>query len=238
MSSELDELKKILVAAHGILYMEGLHEYFQGHVSVRVPGKDEFLVPGKVHLDGRGLEDVTGKDLLRFDLAGKKLEGKLAPVYELVIHSSVLSSRPDAKSVIHCHSPYSIMFSVSKQEVLPVTLFGSIFHDGVPILDIGPSMVVSQEHGKRLVETIGRKNAVLLKGHGVVTVGESIEHACVRAVMLEFNAKVQILSSSLGPPNPLNRDEAKAFCDKMWEANADQTWKYLYNKLKKWRRRN
>ncbi len=233
MSSDLDELKERLVDAHGILYMEGLHEHFQGHVSARIPGKDEFLAPGKVHVYGRGLEDVSASDLIRFDLSGQKLEGDLSPVYELVIHSAILSSRKDVQSVIHCHSPYSIMLSVVEKEVLPVTLFGSIFYEGVPVLDLGPSMVVSREHGRKLVQTLGDKYAVLLRGHGAVIAGESVEHACARAVMLEFNAKIQVFSSGLGVPIAFEKGQARDNANDMWLANADQTWKYLRNKLRK-----
>ena len=100
------------------------------------------------------------------------------------------------------------------------------------MLDIGASWVISEEHGKSLVEKLGDGNAVLLRGHGVVTAGRSLEEACSIAIALEKAARMQILASLAGTPIPFAREDAKKFAE-IESISIIYQWGYYESRLKK-----
>jgi L-fuculose-phosphate aldolase len=187
---------------------------------------------GHVHESGRSLEDALPEDMIMVNFKGEVLEGKASPPEEKIIHTAIYSARSDVNSVVHAHPQYSTAFSTVERGILPITLGSTIFWRSVPILDIGASWVISEEHGKSLVEKLGDGNAVLLRGHGVVTAGRSLEEACSIAIALEKAARMQILASLAGTPIPFAREDAKKFAQ-IESISIIYQWGYYESRLKK-----
>jgi L-fuculose-phosphate aldolase len=240
MMNQVEGLKRKLVKAHKILYMEGVREFIMGHVSVRVPGENLFLVPGHVHEIGGGIEDVSLEYINVCDLEGNKLEGELPNLEELVIHTSVYKNRRDVASVVHAHPPMTIALSISGKTILPISAAGIYWGVSKPgavaLLDNDWPFISDQKDARELIRALGKRRAVVHRGHGMVTVGRSIEEACITAIMIEHTARMQLLASLVGQP--------KVFSEKTirnWEEGVgkhvlenNDIWSYLENKLKKW----
>src|SRR4030095_988230 len=129
LTAEDDEpsLKVKVAQAVRMLAAEGLVGS-SGHVSARVPGTDRVLINSR----DASREVVEPEDIVTVDLNGKKIAGKDREPDEVFIHVSVYRARPDVMSVIHTHSVYSTAFTVAQKEILPVSVHGAIFADGVP----------------------------------------------------------------------------------------------------------
>ena len=226
--------QKIALACR-IFYGEGLCENlgpeFAGHVSVKV-GQNRILVVGHLHGSGRGLNDVTAEDIIAVDLNGKLLEGRHEPVDEIVIHTSIYKARKDVNSVVHLHPQFATAIGSTSTRILPSFLKSCYFVD-VPILDIGPALLISEQSASKMVTKMGKRNVIIHKGHGVVTSGKSLEEACIIALLLEGSAKMQYISSQFGKVIPFKRAEAIEFAKKQhFETNAS-FWLYYENKWKK-----
>jgi ribulose-5-phosphate 4-epimerase/fuculose-1-phosphate aldolase len=201
----MKEYKEKLIIANKILDLEKLAIPF-GHVSVRIPGTETFLTtrsvaPGMATLD----------DIVVCDLNGKVLEGKYKSTYqEVVIHTGVYKKRKDINSVVHTHSSYVVALSMTDNTVLPANL--------TAIGGIGPEpvgffkkmvFIDTQELGEELCDLLGPNKAVILKGHGAVTVGKSIESAIFSAQNLENTAMLQWMASCVGKLVPMTEQERR-----------------------------
>jgi ribulose-5-phosphate 4-epimerase/fuculose-1-phosphate aldolase len=202
-----------LVAANRILDRQGVVDGF-GHVSVR-HGTDpaRFLLARSM---APGL--VTAADIMEFDLNGSPLDprGRVAYV-ERFIHSEIYKARPEVKAVVHSHSPSIIPFGVTTVPLRPIYHMSSFLGAGVPVFEIreaaGPAtdmLIRSPELGAALARVLGASTVALMRGHGNVVVGESIQQVVFRAIYTEVNAKLEAEALRLGPGqvNFLNPDEA------------------------------
>ncbi len=198
---EIDSLKDRIIEVVGVLVHQGLIKS-SGHVSARVPGRDLFLITGHIHEEDRAMDDLTPEDIVLVDLKGERVEGKLGPPGEVFIHSCIYRARPEVGGVAHCHPLHSVALSVAGVHPVPVFTTGVIFAPRVPIYD-DPRHIDMEERGEALAQALDGKSAVVMRGHGTVTVGGSPEEAGVVALLLEENARMQIIASSLGPNNKL-----------------------------------
>ena len=176
---------RVLYAPNGVTDVQGS---FSGHVSCRLPGGDSFVVAGHTHLEGRSTLDVGYEDLVVVDMeTGERLEGTQPLLGENVIHTGVYRARRDVNCVIHVHPFWCTVFSLVEGPGL-----------GLPVYFSGRSQVESQEDGDALGRALGGDSAILLPGHGVVTVGETVEQACMLTTFLEEQAKKLFHASLLG----------------------------------------
>jgi L-fuculose-phosphate aldolase len=189
----LIELKKILVEAAVICEMEGLSDGY-GHITVRVPGTDNILMtpqgsPG----------DTTVDNIITLNLQGEKISGQAKRNSEYPIHTCIYRVREDVQSIVHVHPPKSIAFSIAGKEIFPIRSSDINFSPSVPIFgEPGTHTYIdSDELGNGMARVLGKGSAVLIRGHGIVTVGKSIETACLNAVNLEKLAGVQFMASML-----------------------------------------
>src|SRR5215216_8047446 len=154
-----DSLLADALKAWRFLYRRGFIEGF-GHLSVRVPGSDRFL------LTRHSLAmDARPDDFLLLDMDGRKLDGAGDIPGEYPIHLEILRARPDVGSVIHYHGMYSTAFTTSEQQLRPIHLMGTLFHDGIPVYP-DPKLVSDRERGKALARALGSHRAVLMRAHG------------------------------------------------------------------------
>ena len=190
-----------LVAANRILSDQGVVDGF-GHVSAR-DGQDapRFLLARSM---APGL--VTVDDILEFDLDGNALDPRGRTLYvERFIHSEIYKAHPEIKAIVHSHSPSIIPFSVTGVPLRPIYHMSSFLGAGVPIFEIretgGPAtdmLIRNRKLGAALARTIGKSAVVLMRGHGDVVVGASIQQVVFRAIYTEVNAKLEAEALRLG----------------------------------------
>ena len=172
-----------------------------GHVSARDPrNPNRFLL-------SRSLAPalVTADDIMEFDLDGNAVDPRGRSVFlERFIHSEIYKARPDVMSVVHTHSAGVIPFGVSQVPLRAMFHNAAFLAVGTPVWDIRKDfgetdMLVSDPtRGKSLVQTLGDKPVVLMRGHGDVTVGPSVKMAVFRAYYTDVNARLQSQALALG----------------------------------------
>jgi ribulose-5-phosphate 4-epimerase/fuculose-1-phosphate aldolase len=191
-----------LVAASRILADQGVVDAF-GHVSIRHPAN-----PNR-YLMSRAIAPalVTADDIMEFDLDSNPVDQRGRGMFiERFIHGEVYKARPDVNAVVHSHSPGVIPFGVTQVPIRPVMHTGSFLYVGVPVWEIRKAggttdmLVRNAELGKSLAETLGDKPVALMRGHGDVVVGPTVQRAVIRAVYTEVNARLQTIALSLGGP--------------------------------------
>jgi len=202
-----------IVAANRILSDQGVVDGF-GHVSARQEeNAARFLLARSM---APGL--VTADDILEFDLTGNALDPHGRTLYvERFIHSEIYKADPKIKAIVHSHSPSIIPFGVTSVPLRPIYHMSSFLGAGVPIFEIrhtgGPAtdmLIRDPELGAALAKSIGKSAVVLMRGHGNVVVGDSVQQVVFRAIYTEVNAKLQAEALRLGEGqvNFLNTEEA------------------------------
>lgn len=173
-----------------------------------VSGRD--ITTGYIVITPSGMdyEGLSPADLVVVDLEGKVIEGKWKPSVDTKDHLYIYKNKPEVNSIIHTHSPYATCFALLNQEIpCAATTLANEVGGSVPVAKYAP--VASDGIGPSVVEAIGDKRACLLANHGVITVGPSVRHALVAAVMLEDAAKTYHLAKCIGEPVILPESEIK-----------------------------
>jgi HCOMODA/2-hydroxy-3-carboxy-muconic semialdehyde decarboxylase len=199
------ELLRDLAAASRILAAQGVVDGF-GHVSMRHPS-----VPDR-YLMARSIAPalVTPGDIIEYDLDSNPCNANgRGSFLERFIHGEIYKARPDVMSVVHSHSPSVIPFGL-----VPVPM-RAMFHNaafiaaGVPVFDIrekfgATDMLVSDgPKGVALVKVMGKRDIVLMRAHGSVACGPTLQTAVFRAVYTEVNARIQHWTAALGENGPV-----------------------------------
>ena len=202
-----------LVAANRILFSEGVLDGF-GHVSLRDPRRpDRFWLARSM---AAGL--VSASDLMEFDLDCAPVDARGRAVFlERFIHGEIYRVRADVQSVVHSHSPNLVPFGVTPVELKPLYHMTGFLGDGVPVFEIRKVagrdtnlLITDGRLGRALAKTLGNKPASLMRGHGSVVVGGSLQQAVYRAIYMELNARLQSEAMRLGRVNYLTPAEARA----------------------------
>jgi ribulose-5-phosphate 4-epimerase/fuculose-1-phosphate aldolase len=202
-----------LVAANRILFSEGVLDGF-GHVSLRDPKRpDRFWLARSM---AAGL--VSAGDLMEFDLDCAPIDARGRAVFlERFIHGEIYRARADVQSVVHSHSPNLVPFGVTPVELKPLYHMTGFLGDGVPVFEIRKVagrdtnlLITDGRLGRALAKTLGNKPASLMRGHGSVVVGQSLQQAVYRAIYMELNARLQSEAMRLGRVNYLTPGEARA----------------------------
>jgi L-ribulose-5-phosphate 4-epimerase len=194
----LDQLKEQLWKLHLELPKNGLVKWTGGNVSARDPES------GLVVIKPSGVlyEDLRPEDHVVLDLEGKVVEGKLKPSSDTASHLYIYRQRPDVNGVVHTHSAYATAFAALGRPI-PVYLTAMADEFGGPIPCAGFALIGGEEIGRQVVEHIGNSPAVLLKNHGVFTVGPNARAAVKAAVMTEDVARATWLALQLGQPDEI-----------------------------------
>ena len=188
-----------LVAAYRILAEYGVTDAY-GHVSLRSPSN-----PQRYYL-ARSLapERVQVEDILEYDLESNPLNAQgRESVTERYIHGEIYKARADVLAVVHNHSPSVVPFSVTGVPMRALWHMAAFIADGLPNWEIrsvrkGTDLLVRDSIlGASLAKTLGPKPAALMRGHGSVTVGESLPRAVGRSVYLELSARMQMQALAL-----------------------------------------
>lgn len=192
-----------VAACTRLLNMAGLLHY-SGHVSVRVPDREQLYIQSRTE----SRAEVTPDSILLVDFDGNVLEGEAKPPSELVIHTEVYRARPDVGAVIHNHMELAAAFTMVKDAELQVMSFHAArWAGGIPVhRDTGH--IKTKAHGEALAASLGGANALLLRAHGIVLVAESAPAILVDSFHFEDNARAQKEALTLGRDlDPLTADE-------------------------------
>jgi ribulose-5-phosphate 4-epimerase/fuculose-1-phosphate aldolase/nicotinamidase-related amidase len=224
-SREPDGLAARIALACRILHRHGHDHLCFGHVSGRVPGEHRMLIKAA----GGGLEEVGAADVVAVDLADGSAPGGPAVPDELPLHRELYRARVHVGGVVHTHPQASVAVSLHPERWAVACQDAVPFRNRIAFHDAA-ELVATEEAGRRLAATLGEGRAVLLRGHGLVTVGADVEEATVRAVQLERALRLQLAAQSLGPVEPLPDAEA-AELDARFESRGRERialiWDYL-----------
>lgn len=197
----LEQLKEQVWKLHLELPKNELVKWTGGNVSARDPETGLVVIkPSGVLYD-----ELRPEDHVVLNLEGEIVEGKLKPSSDTASHLYVYRQRPDVNGVVHTHSPYATAFAAVGKPI-PVYLTAIADEFGGPIPCAGFALIGGEEIGQQVVEHIGSSQAILLKNHGVFTIGPSAQSAVKAAVMVEDVAKAVWLALQLGTPDELPAD--------------------------------
>lgn len=200
----VDTIKEYVVTASHILSHEGVVEG-HGHISARIPGTDQFVIPAR-----RTPGLVRFEDVLTINLANQKVAGEGNPNSETILHTAVYRARPDVNSVCHTHSHGSLILSSVGVSLRPLTIHGMYFRDGVPIYQ-RPVIIVREDYAVEMAKALGQHRAVQLRTHGLVVVGPDVRRACIETINYELEANIFISAMQLGKPQYLSNEELDEF---------------------------
>jgi L-ribulose-5-phosphate 4-epimerase len=205
----LESIREELVALHAELPRHGLVVWTGGNVSARDPGS------GLVAIKPSGVryEDLTAESMVVLDLDGRVVDGSHKPSSDAASHLYVYRHRPDVNGVVHTHSRFATAFAAVGRSI-PVYLTAQADEFGGEIPCAGFAMIGDEQIGAQIVEAIGRSPAVLLKNHGVFTVGPSAAAAVKAAVMTEDVAATTFMALQLGTPDEISPDDVARLHDR------------------------
>jgi len=184
------KLRVDLAACYRLVAHFGWDDLIFTHISARLPGPDHHFL---INPYGMTFDEVSASSLVKIDLDGKKL---MDSPYEInpagfVIHSAIHAAREDAKCVLHTHSINGVAVSATKQGVLPISqqsifaLASLAYHDY-------EGVALHEGEKPRLVRDLGDKSFLMLRNHGLLTVGPSIADAFLLMYMFEAACTIQL----------------------------------------------
>ena len=211
MTSTVRQVRETVAALHAELTRYQLVVWTAGNVSARVPGEDLMVIKPS----GVSYEDLTPDSMVVCDLGGALVEGDLKPSSDTAAHAYVYRAMPEVGGVVHTHSPYATAWA-ARGEPIPCVLTAQADEFGGEI-PIGPfALIGNDDIGRGIVETLSahRSTAVLMRNHGVFTIGADARAAVKAAVMCESVAHTVHLARQLGEPLPIPPECVDALFDR------------------------
>jgi L-ribulose-5-phosphate 4-epimerase len=204
---DIREMRRTVAELHGELVSSGLVAWTAGNISARVPGADLLVIKPS----GVGYADLTAESMVVCDLAGNRVSGELAPSSDTASHAYIYRHMPQVGGVVHTHSRYATAWA-ARGEPIPcvLTAMADEFGGEIPVGPFAP--IGGEEIGRAVVATLSghRSPAVLLRSHGVFTVGSTARDAVKTAVMCEDVACTVHLAASRGELTRLPQDQIDA----------------------------
>jgi len=185
-----------LAAAYRLVSLYGWEDLVFTHISARVPGtEDQFLI----NPYGLFFDEITASSLVKIDLKGEKVQDSPFPVNAagFVIHSAIHAARHDARCVLHTHTANGIAVSAQREGLLPLSQHSLFVLTSVGYHDFeGPAL--DDDEKPRLVADLGDSRCLILRNHGLLTVGETIADAFIAMYYLEASCAIQVRAQSGG----------------------------------------
>lgn len=211
MNVMADQVVLDLVDANNILFDRGVLDAY-GHVSARDPEYPERFFLARNMAPAL----VAAEDIQSFDRNAETADER--PSYlERFIHAELYRARPDVMSVVHSHSAAVLPFSVVDRPLRAVSHMAGFLGVGAPVFEIRDSvgeasdlLIRNRDLGRSLAKSLGDAAVVLMRGHGSVAVGASVQQVVHRAVFTELNARTQAEALGLGTCTYLTAEEAIA----------------------------
>ena len=185
-----------LAAAYRLVALSGWDDLIFTHISARVPGAEHHFL---LNPYGMMFEEVTAASLVKVDLAGNKVME--SPYFVnpagFTIHSAVHAARADALCVMHLHTDYGIAVSAQKGGLLPISQQAMLVLASLAYHQY-EGLALNEDEQPRLVSDLGDKQHMILRNHGLLTVGRTAADAFLGMFLLERACKIQILAQSGG----------------------------------------
>jgi ribulose-5-phosphate 4-epimerase/fuculose-1-phosphate aldolase len=185
------ELRAEIVAGCRVLNHFRIVEGF-GHVSARVAGSERVLITPR-----RALGLVTERELVELDYNGQQVGGEASPPLEAPMHLAVYRRRADVTAIARGHPRHVAAFACAAEPLRVAHGLGANLGAVVPAFP-EPFLIASTEIAGRVADALGDAQAIILQANGMLAVGQSVAHACVRALLLEETAELQILARAAG----------------------------------------
>ncbi|MFG2695913.1 class II aldolase/adducin family protein [Kitasatospora sp. NPDC048407] len=198
--------KERLAAALRIFGKLGFEEGVAGHITARDPElTDHFWV----NPFGMSFKHVKVSDLVLVDHHGTVVEGRY-PVNQaaFVIHSTIHRARPDVVAAAHSHSTHGRALSALGRRLEPITQDVCAFYQDHALFDDYTGLVTDLEEGERIATALGPHKAVILRNHGLLTVGSTVDAAAWWFITMERSCQVQLLAQAAGPTIPISPENA------------------------------
>lgn len=218
------EARVSLAACYRLVARLAMDDLIYNHISLRIPGtRDEFLI----NPYGLLFEEITASSLVRINLQGEKLDDSPheVNVAGFVIHSAIHQGREDAACVLHTHSDASIAVSAQEHGLLPLSQFAMRFYRRQAFHDY-EGVAIDMEERSRIIRDMGEHRVMLMRNHGILTLGRTPGEAFMLLYYFERAARIQLSMQAavaggagevLMPPAEVCEKAARQF----WEGQGD-----------------
>ncbi len=196
VSQEEWDTRVNLAAAYRLVARYGWDDLVFTHISARVPGSDHHFL---INPYGWLFEEITASSLVKVDLEGRKVMDSPNDINPagFTIHSAVHAAREDAQCVLHIHSLHGVAISAQKEGVLPISQQSLFVMSSLAYHDY-EGVALNEEEKPRLVSDLGSKNFLMLRNHGLLTVGPTIADAFLFMYLFEASCRIQVMAQSGG----------------------------------------
>ncbi|CAM5435482.1 class II aldolase/adducin family protein [Streptomyces abikoensis] len=205
--------KERLAAALRLFGRFGFEEGVAGHITARDP---EFTDHFWVNPFGMSFKHITVSDLILVNHEGKVVEGRHhVNQAAFTIHSQIHRARPDVVAAAHSHSTYGRALSALGELLEPITQDVCAFYEDHALFDDYTGVVVDEEEGRRIAAALGPHKAVVLRNHGLLTVGDTVDAAAWWFITMERSCQVQLVAKAAGKPVLIDRASARHTRDQL-----------------------
>jgi ribulose-5-phosphate 4-epimerase/fuculose-1-phosphate aldolase len=196
VSAEEWQLRTDLAACYRLIAMYGWDDLIFTHVSVRIPGPEHHFL---INPYGQLFDEISASSLVKVDMQCRPLLPTPYPVNPagFVIHSTIHAAREDVVCVLHTHTTAGVGVSAQRDGLLPISQQASVALTALGYHDY-EGIAVNDDERPRLVRDLGSNTCLILRNHGLLTVGSSIADAFVNMHMLESACRAQIAAQSGG----------------------------------------
>ena len=207
-AEERQHRKERLAAAFRLFAEFGFDEGVAGHITARDPERlDHFWV----NPFGLYFGQIRASDLILVDHSGKVVEGHAeVNLAAFAIHSRIHAARPDVIAAAHAHSLYGKAWSTLGRPLDPLTQDACAFYEDHVVFDDYSGVVEETSEGDRIARTLGSQKAAILRNHGLLTVGHSVDEAAWWFITMDRSCQGQLLAEAAGEPRKIPDATAKA----------------------------
>jgi len=205
--------KQRLAAGFRLFAKFGFEEGVAGHITARDPIEPDtfwvnpFVVP---------FAHISVSNLIRVDHQGRVVEGRHhVNTAAFAIHSQVHQARPDVVAAAHSHSTYGRALSTLGELLEPITQDVCAFYDDHALFDDYTGVVNDVQEGKRIAAALGENKAVILRNHGLLTVGHTVDAAIFWFITMERSCQVQLVAKAAGSVVHIEPEQAKLTHDQV-----------------------
>lgn len=219
------KLRQMVSQACKVLYASGQEHFYLGHVSARDNGADRIWVKPS----GLGLGEIEPGDVVACDLDNNKLTEGRPLHHEMPIHTEIYRRRPDVTCVVHTHPFHAAAYASAHADFKMVSQDSVLFANGVGYYDSAP-LVVTPKQGRRLADSLGDANVVVLKNHGITAADSTVEGAVFLALSFDRSLRMQHAAAQFGEIRPISDDEVREMNDyfaSSYGGRVETTWNYL-----------
>jgi ribulose-5-phosphate 4-epimerase/fuculose-1-phosphate aldolase len=205
--------KQRLAAGFRLFSKCGFDEGVAGHITARDPERlDHFWV----NPIGMPFGHIRVSDLILVNHEGKVVEGdKPVNGAAFAIHSQVHAARPDVVAAAHAHSIYGKSWAALGKPLDPITQDVCAFFEDHSVFDDYTGVVLDIEEGKRIAHALGENKATILRNHGLLTAGQSVDEAVWWFITMERSCQAQLLASAAGDPVLIDPEMARKTCSQV-----------------------